>query len=160
MEKLFTQLLDNNFSELTGLTIDASIPLPEALINELVQSELRGNKNITSCHVTVHSENRIVMDLRTPMWPWPLNLKLKLFSAVDLTQSPKVRAFLENNVLLGKLGGWFKVLPLGITLYNNQISVDLDRFLPPGYKKFLPLVKSVEIRTEENKLLLDVKIKR
>ena len=160
MDELFTRFLENNFSELAGLTVDASIPLPETMINELVQSELRGNKNIRSCHVTVHRENRIAVDLRTPMWPWPLNLKLKLFGSVDLTQSPKVRAFLENNLLLGKLGGLFKVLPLGVTLYNDQIAVDLDSFLPPEYKKFLPLVKSVDIRTEESKLFLEIKVRR
>ncbi len=160
MDKLFTRFLENNFSELAGLTVDASIPLPETMINDLVQSKLRGNKNIRSCHITVHRENRIEVDLRTPMWPWPLNLKLKLFGSVDLSPSPKVRAFLENNVFLGKLGGLFKVLQPGISLYNDQIAVDLDPFLPPEYEKFLPLVKGVGIRTEEGKLFLDVKIKR
>jgi hypothetical protein len=87
-------------------------------------------------------------------------LKIQLFGAVDLSNSPKVRAFLENNALLGKLGALFKVLPAGITLYNDQVAVDLDHFLPQEYKKFLPLVKSVDIRTEESKLILDVKIER
>lgn len=160
MDKIFTRLLENNFSALTGLAADASIPVPESLINELIQSGLRGNKNVTSSDVTIHPENRATVNLRTPMWPWPLDLKLKLFGAVDLSNSPKVRAFLENNVLLGKLGALFKILPAGISLYNDQVSVDLDHFLPREYKKFLPLVKSVDIRTEESKLILDVKIER
>jgi hypothetical protein len=160
MDKIFTRLLAGNFSELAGLTVDASIPVPESLINELVQSALRGNKNITSFQITIHPENRATVNLRTPMWPWPLDLKLKLFGAVDLSNSPKVRAFLENNVFLGKLGALFKVLPAGITLYNDQLALDLEPFLPPEYKKFLPLVKSVDIRTQESKLILDVNIKR
>lgn len=160
MDKIFTRLIHDNFSELAGLAIDASIPVPESLMNELVQSELRGNKNITALHITVHRENRLVVDLRTPMWPWPLNLKLKVFGSVDLSNSPKVRAFLENNVLLGKLGALFKTLPTGITLYSDQVAVDLGPFLPEEYKKFLPLVKSVDIRTEEGRLLLDAKIQR
>jgi hypothetical protein len=160
MDKFFTRLLETDFSALAGLRVDASIPVPEGLINELVQLELRGNKNISACQITIHPENRATVNLRTAMWPWPLNLKLKLFGAVDLSNSPKVRAFLENNVLLGKLGALFKVLPAGIALYNDQVTVDLDHFLPPEYKKFLPLVKSVDIRTEESKLILDVKIER
>ena len=160
MDKNFTRLVNNNFSELAGLRVDASIPVPESLINELVELELHGNKNITSCQITIHPENRAAVNLRTAMWPWPLNLKLRLFGAIDLSNSPKVRAFLENHVLLGKLGASFKVLPAGITLYNDQVTVDLDHFLPPEYKKFLPLVKSVDIRTEESTLILDVKIER
>jgi hypothetical protein len=160
MDKIFQRILDNNFSELAGLTIDASIPVPESLGNEIIESELRGNKNITSCHITIHRENSVVASLRTPMWPWPLNLKLKLFGSVDLTHPVKVRAFLENNLLLGKLGTFLKVLPAGITLYNDQVVVDLEHFLPAEYTKFLSLIKSVDIRTEEKKLILDVKISR
>jgi hypothetical protein len=160
MNKIFTRLLDDNFSELAGLTVDATIPVFEGLLDELVQLGVRGNQNITWLHITVQGENRLLVDFQTPMWPWPLSLKLKLFGSVDLSNSPKVRAFLENNILLGKIGALFKVLPAGITLYNDQVTVDLDHFLPAEYKKFLPLVRSVDIRTEESKLILDVKIER
>jgi hypothetical protein len=160
MDKIFQRILDSNFSELAGLTLDASIPVPESLLNEIIESELRGNKNITSCHITIHRENRVTANLRMSMWLWPLNLKLKLFGSVDLTHPIKVRAFLENNLLLGKLGAFLKMLPAGITLYNDQVVVDLEHFIPAEYNKFLSLVKSIDIRTEEKKLFLDVKINR
>ena len=160
LDKILLRLVENNFSELAGLTVDASIPLPESLVNEIVQSTLRGNQNITSCHLSIRRENRLTVDLRTPKWPWPLNLKLRLFGSVDLSSSPKIRAFLENNVLLGKLGAFFKALPEGITLYNNQVTVDLGPFLPQEQVKLLALIKSVAIRTEEKKLILEVEIER
>lgn len=160
MDKLFSRLVDNNFSDLQGLSIDASVPVPESLINEIVQDQLQGNSKITSCYITIHRENRVTVNLRTPLWPWPLNLKLKLFGSVDLTNPIKVRAFLENNVFLGKLGSLFKALPPGISLYNDQLAVDIEHFLLPEYKKFLVLIKSIDIRTDENKLILDIKIER
>jgi hypothetical protein len=160
MDKIFKRLMDHNFSELAGLSLDGSLPVPEALLNELIEVQLRGNRNLSSLKIRVHRENRLSVDLRTPRWPWPLNLKLQLFRAVDLSTSPKLRAFLENYALLGKLGALFKVLPAGITLYNDQLALDLEPFLPPEYKKFLPLVKSVDIRTEESKLILDVNLER
>lgn len=159
MDRIFQRLLENQFSELAGLTVNASIPIPERLVNEVVQLQLRGNKNITSCQVGIHRENRISVDLRTPMWPWPLNLKLKLFGSVDLTPSPRLRAFLENNLLLGKLGSLFKGLPGWITLYNDQVSVDLGSFLSPEQKRFLALIESLELHTEEGKIIFDVKVR-
>jgi hypothetical protein len=90
------------------------------------------------------------------MWPWPLNLKLKLFSSVELKPSPKIRAFLENNLLLGKLGSLFKGLPNWITFYNDQVAIDLGAFIKPEQKRLLELVKSVDIKTEESKIIFDV----
>ena len=159
MDTIFSRLAEDNFSELAGLSVDSSIPVPEPLVNEIIQVVLRGNRNITSCHVTIHRENRVIVDLKTPMWPWPLNLKLKLFSSVELKPSPKIRAFLENNLLLGKLGSFFKGLPDWITLYNDQVAIDLGSFLRPEQKRLLAWVKSLEIKTEENKIILDVTAK-
>ena len=94
------------------------------------------------------------------MLPWPLDLKLKLFRSVDLARSPRIRASLENNLLLGKLGSFFKALPEGIKLYGDQVVVDIGSFLrTPEQRRMLDLIKSAEINTEEGKLILDVKIR-
>ena len=156
MDKIFSRLAEDNFSELAGLSVDASIPVPQLLVNEIIQAELERNRNITSCHVTIHRENRVDVDLKTPMWPWPLNLKLRLFSSVELKPSPKIRAFLEKNLLLGKLGSLFKGLPNWIALYNDQVAIDLGSFIKLEQKRLLDLVKSVDIKTEESKIIFDV----
>ena len=91
--------------------------------------------------------------------PWALNLKLKLDKAVDFASysSPKIRAWMENNRLLGSLGSLFNALPPGIKLYGNQVVIDLGAFLStPEQKRLLELVKSVGIQTEEGRLILDV----
>ena len=156
MDKIFSRLAEDNFSELAGLSVDASIPVPQLLVNEIIQAELERNRNITSCHVNIHRENRVVVYLKTPMWPWPLNLKLRLFNSVELKPSPKIRAFLENNLLLGKLGSLFKGLPNWIALYNDQVAIDLGSFIKLEQKRLLDLVKSVDIKTEESKIIFDV----
>ncbi len=159
MDAIFQRLIDSNFSELTGLEVNASVPLPEPLVNEIIDASLRGNKNLEYCRVSIGGQNRVSADIKSPLWPWPFHLKLKLFREVDFSGSPKVRAFLENNVLLGRLGALFKALPPGIVLYEDQISVDVGSFLQtPEQKRSLRLVKEVEIHTETGTIIFDVKI--
>ena len=159
MDAIFRRLVDDNFSELPGLEVNASVPVPERLVNEIIAASLQGNKNIEYCRVSIGEQNRVTANLKTPLWPWELKLKLKLFGEVDFSSSPKVRAFLENNVLLGKLGALLKALPEGILLYEDQVSVDLGSFLKtPEQKRYLDLVKAVGIRTETGTIIFDVKI--
>ncbi len=159
MDAIFLRLLENNFSELPGLRAEASIPVPEQLVNELIEMRLNGQKNITSCRLAVGEQNQVEVFLKTPLVPWTVDLKLKLFHTVDITGSPKLRAFLENNILISKIASALNAFPDGISMYNDQITVDLGRFVDsPEQKRLLDLVKSAEIRTENGKLILDVKI--
>ena len=162
MDKIFQKIINNNFSDLQGAAVDASIPVPQSLINELIDAALKGSKNISSVIVSVHPQNRISLDVKTTLLPWPLNLKLKLDTSVDLASysSPKIRAWMENNRLLGSLGSLFNALPPGIKLYGDQIVIDLGAFIrTPDQRQILELVKAVGIRTETGKLILDVKVK-
>lgn len=160
MDRIFQRFFANNFSELPGLKVDASIPVPEELVNEILGVTLRGNKNITYSRVRIHPDNKIDADVRSPLLPWTVHLKMKLFHSVDFTGSPKLRAFLDNNLLLSKLGSMFHALPKGVTLYNNQIIMDIETFTPPEHKQLLTLVRSVDIQTEEGKVILKVKLEK
>lgn len=161
MEKIFRQLLETNFAELTGLTANASVPVPEQLVNELLEIQLAGSKKITWCRVSIEEQNRMDVHVKTPLLPWTLDLKLKLFHVVELTGSPRLRAFLENNLLIGKIASSLNAFPEGIRMYDNQITVDLGKLLDsPEQRRLLELVKSMEIRTETGKLILDVKIEK
>jgi len=160
MDEIFRKLIDSNFSDLAGLTVDASVPVPEQLLNELIESALRGNKNIRECHASIHDRNNVSVNLKTPLWLWPINLKLQLESSVDFTSSPKIRASLENKAFLGKLAILFKALPDGVNIHRDQIIVDVQSFLnTPEQKKILDLFKSIEIRTEQAKVIFDIKLK-
>ena len=159
MDQIFRKLLDDNFADLAGLTVDTSIPVPEQIVNEVIEVALRGNKNINECHVSISGQNKVGVNLKTPLWLWPINIKLKLESAVDFTGSPKIRAALENNALLGKLGALFNALPKGVNIQGNQVIVDVQSFLnTPEQRKMLDLIRSVEIRTEQAKVIFDIKI--
>src|SRR5512133_2637320 len=149
MDEILQRLIDTNFSELPGLCVETSIPVPENLVNEITQSALQGNRSITYCRLRISRDNRVIADVKSPLLPWSMHLKLKLFRSVDFTGPPKVRAFLENNLLLGKLGSLLKVLPKGITIRNDQLAMDIEVFLPSELKRLLTLVKSIDIRTEE-----------
>lgn len=161
MDKTLQQLLDNNFSDLKGATAQLSIPISQALINELIRTALKGNRNIASTELSIHPQNRVTVNLKTTMIPWPLSLKLKLDKAVDLASysSPKMRAWMENNRLLGSLGTMLNAMPEGIKLYGDQVVVDLGAFLKaPEQKRLLKLVKFVGIDTEEGKVILNVDV--
>jgi hypothetical protein len=160
MDVIFNRLLGNNFSELPGLRVDARIPVSERLANEVIEISIRENKNIEYCRLSIGGQNRVVANIKTPLWPWPVGLKLKLFKEVDFSSSPKVRAFLENHLLLGRLGALVKALPEGIVLYKDQVSVDIGSFLQTTeQKRYLRLIKTVEINTEDGMIIFDVKIK-
>lgn len=161
MDKIFQKIVDNNFSDLKGTIVNATVPVPEYLINELIEAALQENRNIESSHVTIHPQNLISAKVKTTLLPWSLNLKIKLDRSVDFASfsSPKVRAWLENNSLLGKLGSLFNVLPEGIKLYGNQVVIDVGSFLQtPEQRRLLDLVKSMDIKTQESKIILDVRI--
>jgi hypothetical protein len=161
MDKLFQRIIHNNFAELKGTTVDAFVPVPQSLINELLAEVLKGNKNITAVLASIHPQNRLSLDVKTTLLPWALNLKLKVDKEVDFASysSPKIRAWMENNRLLGSLGFLFNALPEGIKLYGNQLVIDLGAFIrAPDQKRLLSLVKSIGIQTEEGKVILDAKI--
>jgi hypothetical protein len=160
MDNIFQKLIDNNFSDLAGLTVDASVPVPEHIVNEFIELALRGDKNISHFFVSINSQNKVSISLKTPLWLWTIYLKLKLERSVDFTGSPKIKASLENNVMLGKLGALFKMLPAGININGNQVVVDIRSFIDtPEQRKLLDLIQSIEVRTEIAKVIFDVKIK-
>ncbi len=96
MDKIFQRIIDNNFSDLKGTTVEATVPVPEYLINEIIEAALHGYKNIESCRVSIHGQNQVSANVKTTLLPWSLNLKLKLDHSVDFASfsSPKIRAWL------------------------------------------------------------------
>jgi hypothetical protein len=161
MDKIFQRIIGNNFSDLRGAIVQASVPVPGSLINELIAVALYGSKTITACQVSIHPQNKISANVKTTLLPWALNVKLKVDHSVDFASfsSPKIRVWLENNILLGRLGSLFNALPDGIKLYGDQLVIDVGSFLQtPAQRRMLDLVKSVGISTTEGKMILDVRI--
>lgn len=161
MDKIFEKIVQDNFSALRGASVDAVIPIPQALINEIIATAIKGNKNIAFARASIHPQNRVSMDVKTTLLPFTLNLKLKLDTSVDLASysSPKVRVWMENNRLLSSLGSMLNALPEWIKLYGDQIVIDLGAFLrTPQQKRLLELVRDVGIQTEEGRVVLNAKI--
>ena len=157
MDEIIQRLVRDGFSELAGLRLDASIPVPERLVNEVIGKAIQGNHNISYCRVSIGHQNRISVNLKTPLWPWPLELKLRLERTMDFTRSPVLRAKLENKVLLGRFGSFFKILPNGVYIHGDQVVVDLGAFLrTPEQKRFLKLVHSAEVKTEAARVIINI----
>ena len=160
VNEIFQRIVNNDFAELDGLAVDVSIPVSQQLVNEIIEAALQGNQNIEYCRVSIGEQNRIFINVKTTRWPWPVNLKVWVFKEIDLAPAPKIRVLLENNVILGKLGSFFKALPEGVKLYGEQIVIDVRSFLKTEQqKKLLDMVKSMEIQTEKGKLIFDVQIR-
>lgn len=61
--------------------------------------------------------------------------------------------------MLGKLAAFFKVLPEGIAVYKHQFSLDIGKFMQsPEQKRYLALVQSIQLSTEEGKIIFDITI--
>ena len=160
VNKITQKIIENDFADLDGLAVDASIPVPQQMINEIIAAALQGNQSIEYCRVSIGEENRISVNVKTTRWLWPINLKVWVFQSVDIAPAPTIRVLLESNVILGKLGAFFKALPKGIKLYGEQIVIDVRSFLrTEQQRKFLTMVKSLEIRTEKGKLIFDVQFR-
>ena len=160
VNEIFQRIMNDDFAELDGLAVDVSIPVSQQLINEIIEAALQENQNIEYCRVSIGEQNRISVNVKTTRWPWPINLKLWVFQSVDITPAPKIRVLLENNAILGKLGAFLKALPEGVKLYGEQIVIDVRSFLQTEqHRKFLAMVKSIEIQTEKGKLIFDVQIR-
>jgi hypothetical protein len=161
MDAILQRLIRENFADLKGTSVEASLRVPEALMNEVIEAALEGSKKIRSCRVSVHAGNRTVVNLTTALLPWTLKFELRLDPSVDLASfgSPKVRAWLENNRLLGNAASFLNMLPEGVKLYGSQLVVDIGSFIRNSpHKQVLALVKSVGIRTEEGNAILDIKM--
>jgi hypothetical protein len=159
MEQIFRRIIEDNFSDLHGLTVDASIPVPEELVNEIIAAAIRGNDNIDYCKVSVGRENRVAVRLKTPFLPFALNLKLRLAEALELGDSPRLTAWLENQLFLAGIGSFLNVLPAGIRIQGNQLTVDIGSFLTaPEQKRLLKLIRWVGINTQEGKVKLAIKM--
>jgi len=161
MEEIFQKILDNGFSDIAGLRADASIPVSQALINEIIEAALRGNKTIKTFEVSVHEQNRVSVRLKTNLLPWSMNLKLKLDRSVDFASysAPKMRVWLENHHLMASLGSLLNALPEWATLYGSQVVIDLGAFFHTmEQKRLFALVKAIDIRTVEGKAIFDLKI--
>ena len=160
VNKILQKIIENDFAELDGLAVDASIPVPQEMINEIIAAALQGNQNIEYCRVNIGEQNRMSITVKMTRWPWPVNLKVWVFKSVDITPAPKIRVLLENNVILGKLSSFFKALPEGVKLYGEQIVIDVRPFLKTEQqKKFLAMLKFMEIQTEKGELIFDVQIR-
>jgi hypothetical protein len=162
MEEIYQKFIGSNFSDFKGLTANATIPVPQYLVNEIIEYLLIGNKSIDSCQVVLQEQNHVSVNLKTKILPWSLNLKLKLDTAVDFASysSPKIRAWLENNRFLGSLGSLINALPEGVKVYGDQVVVDVWSFLrTPEQRQFLGLIKSVDIQTKAAKVVFDITIR-
>jgi hypothetical protein len=71
--EIFQKIIDNDFSDLEGLAVDASIPVPQYMINEIIEAALQGNQNIEYCRVSIGEQNRISINCKNNPLPWPLN---------------------------------------------------------------------------------------
>src|SRR5512143_46919 len=147
MEAIFRKIIANDFSDLAGLTAGASVPVPEALLNEVIAAAIEGDQTIQSCQVTIHEQNRISVRLKVKVLPWTLHLKLKLDRSLDFASfsSPKIRMWLETHRLLSSMGSFFNAFPEWAKLYGNQVVVDIDALLrTPEEQKLFSLVRSVD----------------
>lgn len=150
------------FRDLAGTTINATVPVSERLLNEIVAATLP--KNVPVRDVRVHPEpgNRFSVRI-APKAAFLPQLTLKL----DIERQPQFPTQPELVLRMATMGGLLgfasaafpiaSMLPPGVRLEGERIVVDLRALAHrEGVLDLLELVKDLQITTEAGRLIVRV----
>ena len=132
---ILQQQLSSGFPDLAGSHVSATIPVSERLINEIIAKTLPPAGAVQDVQLEALEGNQIKVRLRA--WAGPLNLPMTVTLAIDeqpaLPHRPVLGLRLAGVPLLLSMAGpvarFLDVLPKGITLDGDRISVNLQTLL-------------------------------
>lgn len=164
MNEHIFRLLAENPSELKGLSIEGTIPLTERIINKLIENELKNNRMVKYCKVSIGDQNHVKISMVIFQWiDIPFKLEARIERVIDFTVTPILKIHLLDDTILriAKLVGLFRRLaPTGVTIDGGVITIDLMTIrYNNDWKALLRLVKWSEIVTINRTAYINFKIK-
>ena len=167
MEKLFNRYREHDFSEFKGIHLDATLPITEVVLNDVVQEFLGAhNDNVQHLRISIRDQNTLNVDVRVKLGflAKTFNFDAIVGEQIDFQASPKLKISLSGSGLpLGILARIankiFGVLPEGVNIVGRTIEVNLSTMLSNhGLHDILPLLKVARIETISEKLILHLRI--
>jgi hypothetical protein len=160
--RLLGELRASQFAALAGARVSASVPIPEALLNELVTAAIPAGGPVRDLSLHPKAGNRIAVRAklaRADFLP-PVTLTAEIERQPDLPDGPLVLRILSLPGLMALAGAAMSmasVLPQGVRMENQRLLVDLPVLLERrGYGEVLPFLESIHVKTEEGRVLVDV----
>ena len=157
------RLRASGFAEVKGARASLSIPVSEALLNELITAALPAGGRLRDLHVRPQAGNRLAVRARASRLDFlpPMTISLQIEGQPRLPDTPLVVRILSMPGLLSVAGSMLSPnsLPPGIRMERERVLVDVRQLLEAkGFGEVVPLIDRLQVSSEEGRLLIDVDI--
>lgn len=154
---------ENGWAALQGAVITGTIPVPETLLNELLQNAVCPAGPIKSLRLVIEQNNHCVLHVAADKWFLPKHIALgfDVERIIGFPQSPLLRLRLSpsDGVLGGLLDFVLNVvapLPDTVRVTGKLIEFDLGALLRKnGWGDVIPLIRLLRLRTQTGRIELD-----
>ena len=158
---ILERLRASGFAEVKGARASLSIPVSEAILNELITAALPAGGPLRDLHVRPQAGNRLAVRARASRLDFlpPMTISLQIEGQPRLPDTPLVVRILSMPGLLSVAGSMLSPgsLPPGIRLERERVLVDLRQLLEgKGFAAIVPLIERLQVSSEEGRLLIDV----
>jgi hypothetical protein len=155
------RLRASGFAEVKGARASLSIPVSEAILNELITAALPAGGPLRDLHVRPQAGNRLAVRARASRLDFlpAMTISLQIEGQPRLPDTPLVVRILSMPGLLSIAGSMLSPgsLPPGIRLERERVLVDVRQLLEgKGLAEIVPLIGSLQVSSEEGRLLIDV----
>jgi hypothetical protein len=160
---IIDRLRASGFAEVKGARASLSIPVSEALLNELITAALPPGGPLRDLHVRPQAGNRLAVRARASRLDFlpPMTISLQIEGQPRLPDTPLVVRILSMPGLLSVAGSMLSPnsLPPGIRMERERVLVDVRQLLEAkGFGEIVPLIERLQVSSEEGRLLIDVDI--
>jgi hypothetical protein len=164
LSRVLVELRATRFAALAGARVSATIPIAEALVNDLVAASLPADAQVRAVRVEPRPSNRLRVSARLTRAEFlpPISLTLEIEQQPVLPHSPLVLRVLSLPALMSLAGAALSSsarLPPGITIHGQRVEVDIAMLLErAGLGEVVPCVESLQVTTTPGVLVLEVRL--
>ena len=162
--RILEQLRATRFTDLHAARIAASIPISERLLNELVAVSVPPSAPVRDVTIRPQAGDRFAVRARLTRFDFlpAINLTVVIERQAELPDSPLVLRLLSVPGLIAMVGAVASIaskLPSGIRMDKDCVLVDLKTLAEhQGYADLLQLIRSLRIRTEEGRVIVETDV--
>jgi hypothetical protein len=160
--RILEQLRATRFTDLNGARIAASIPISERVLNELVAVSVPPSAPVRDVTIRPQAGDRFAVRARLTRFDFlpAINLTVVIERQAELPDSPLVLRLLSVPGLIAMVGAAASIaskLPPGIRMDKDCVLVDLKTLAErQGYADLLQLIRSVRVRTDDGRMIVEV----
>lgn len=166
LQEFITRQRAANFAGFSGTAIDILLPVPEGLLNKIIQEKIGPSPGaLQQMHLTCKAQNVLNLNFTIRKWLFTkhFNLDLAVERSLHFPDAPKLQAWLPPNTVLENLLELIvkaRGAPLPYTTITGRlIEVDLAALIQAqGLGEVAQYIKFAEIEIVPGALLLRCKL--